>query len=90
MNVIDILFILVLGYSLLAGMYKGFVASGLSLLGFVASWFGAYFSYGTLMRVALSNGAHHGLLFQSAGSVFLFPGHGRVPGGEPDGGQFRL
>ena len=56
MNVIDILFILVLGYSLLAGMYKGFVASGLSLLWFVASWFGAYFSYGTLMRVALSNG----------------------------------
>ena len=55
MNIIDIIFILVLGYSLLAGMHKGFVASGLSLLGFVAAWFGAYFSYGTLMNVALSN-----------------------------------
>ena len=55
MNVIDIIFILVLGYSLLAGMYKGFIASGLSLLGFVAAWFGAYYSYGALMRVALSN-----------------------------------
>lgn len=55
MNIIDIIFILVLGYSLLAGMYKGFIASGLSLLGFVAAWFGAYFSYGTLMNVALSN-----------------------------------
>jgi len=55
MNIIDIIFILVLGYSLLAGMHKGFIASGLSLLGFVASWFGAYFSYGTLMNVALSN-----------------------------------
>lgn len=55
MNLIDIIFILVLGYSLLAGMYKGFIASGLSLLGFVAAWFGAYFSYGTLMKVALSN-----------------------------------
>lgn len=55
MNVIDIIFILVLGYSLLAGMYKGFIASGLSLLGFVAAWFGAYYSYTTLMNVALSN-----------------------------------
>lgn len=55
MNIIDIIFILVLGYSLLAGMHKGFIASGLSLLGFVAAWFGAYFSYGTLMNVALSN-----------------------------------
>lgn len=55
MNIIDIILILVLGYSLLSGMYKGFIASGLSLLGFVASWFGAYFSYQTLMRVALSN-----------------------------------
>ena len=35
MNIIDIIFILVLGYSLLAGMHKGFIASGLSLLGFV-------------------------------------------------------
>ena len=55
MNIIDIIFILVLGYSLLAGMYKGFIASGLSLLGFVAAWFGAYYSYTTLMNVALSN-----------------------------------
>ena len=55
MNIIDIILILVLGYSLLSGMYKGFIASGLSLLGFVASWFGAYYSYQTLTRVALSN-----------------------------------
>ncbi len=55
MNIIDIIFILVLGYSLLAGMHKGFIASGLSLLGFVAAWFGAYYSYGTLMNAVLSN-----------------------------------
>lgn len=55
MNVVDIIILLILGYSLLAGMYKGFIASGLSLLGFVASWFGAYLSYTTLMNVALSN-----------------------------------
>lgn len=55
MNIVDIIIILILGYGLLSGMYKGFIASGLSLLGFVAAWFGAYFSYTTLMNVALSN-----------------------------------
>ena len=55
MNIVDIIIVLILGYGLLAGMYKGFIASGLSLLGFVAAWFGAYFSYATLMNVALSN-----------------------------------
>lgn len=55
MNILDIIIILILGYSLLAGMYKGFLVSGLSLLGFVASWFGAYLSYKALMNVVLSN-----------------------------------
>ena len=55
MNVVDIIIILILGYGLLSGMYKGFIASGLSLLGFVAAWFGAFFSYSTLMNAALSN-----------------------------------
>jgi uncharacterized membrane protein required for colicin V production len=54
-NIVDIIIILILGYGLLSGMYKGFIASGLSLLGFVAAWFGAYLSYATLMNVALSN-----------------------------------
>ncbi len=40
-NIIDILVLLVLVFSLFAGMYKGFLASGLSLLGMVGSWFGA-------------------------------------------------
>ena len=40
-NIIDILVLLVLAFSLFAGMYKGFLASGLSLLGLVGSWFGA-------------------------------------------------
>ena len=55
MNIVDIIIILILGYGLLSGMHKGFIASGLSLLGFVAAWFGAFFSYGTLMNAALSN-----------------------------------
>lgn len=55
MNIVDIVIVLILGYGLLSGMYKGFIASGLSLLGFVAAWFGAYFSYTTLMNAALSN-----------------------------------
>ena len=35
MNIIDILVVLILAFSLIAGMYKGLIASGLSLLGLV-------------------------------------------------------
>lgn len=74
MNIIDIIFILVLGYSLLAGMYKGFIASGLSLLGFVAAWFGAYFSYGSLMNVALSNSTIMGFCSNLLEATSFFQG----------------
>jgi len=55
LNFVDIVILLILAYSIIAGMYKGFVSSGLSLIGFIASWFGAYFSYPMLMNIALSN-----------------------------------
>ncbi len=55
MNIADIIIVLILGYGLLSGMYRGFIASGLGLLGFVAAWFGSLFSYKTLMNAALSN-----------------------------------
>ena len=55
MNITDILILAVLVFSLLAGMYKGFVASGLSTVGFVGSWFGARAVAGKLANLALSN-----------------------------------
>ena len=40
MNIIDILVLLVLAFSLFAGMYKGFIASGLATAGLAGAWFG--------------------------------------------------
>lgn len=55
MNIVDILILAVLAYCLFAGMHKGFIASFMSLGGFVASWFGAKAVYEQLANLALSN-----------------------------------
>ena len=39
MNIIDIIFIAILGISLISGMQKGFLASLLATFGFVGAWF---------------------------------------------------
>lgn len=67
-NIIDILVLLVLVFSLFAGMYKGFLASGLSLLGLVGSWFGALQLYPFVARLALENQSLMGVL-----STYLEP-----------------
>ena len=55
MNIVDILILAVLAFSLLAGMHKGFITSLLSTFGFVGSWFGARLVYERLANLALSN-----------------------------------
>ncbi len=55
MNIVDILLLAVLAFSLLAGMYKGLIASGLSTAGFIGSWFGARLIYERVANLALSN-----------------------------------
>ena len=55
MNIVDILLLAVLAFSLLAGMYKGLIASGLSTVGFIGSWFGARMVYERVANLALSN-----------------------------------
>lgn len=55
MNIVDILILAVLVYGLLSGMHKGFIASGLSVVGFVGSWFGAQMVYERIANLALSN-----------------------------------
>ena len=62
MNIIDIMVLLVLAFSLFAGMYKGFLASGLSLLGLVGSWFGALRVYPAVARLVLENRTLMGVL----------------------------
>jgi len=55
MNIVDILILAVLAFGLIAGMHKGFLASFLSTIGFVASWFGARAIYERIANLALSN-----------------------------------
>lgn len=55
MNILDILVLAVLAFSMFAGMYKGFVVSGLATAGFVGSWFGARMLYERIANLALSN-----------------------------------
>ena len=62
MNIIDILVLLVLAFSLFAGMYKGFIASFLSLLGLVGSWFGALNLYPAVARLVLGQQTFMGVL----------------------------
>ena len=55
MNIVDILLLAVLVFSLLSGMYKGMITSGLATAGFFGSWFGAKLIYERIANLALSN-----------------------------------
>ena len=55
MNIVDIIILIICVYCLLVGMYRGSIASGLSLLGFAGAWFGAQSVYQSISTLALSN-----------------------------------
>lgn len=55
MNIVDIIILAVFIYCLLAGMHKGTIASGLSLIGFAGAWYGAQSVYQSIANLALSN-----------------------------------
>ena len=55
MNILDILIVVVLGFSLCAGLYKGFLSSLLATAALVGSWFGARAIYARVADIALSN-----------------------------------
>ena len=55
MNIIDLIFIAILGLSLVAGMRKGFLASVLLTLGFFGAWFAANALYPQLVAIIESN-----------------------------------
>ena len=55
MNIIDIVILVVFGVCLISGMYKGFISSGMVILGFIAAWFGAQATYTMLSEAILSN-----------------------------------
>ena len=55
MNIIDIIIIAILAFSLVSGMHKGFITSTLALVGFCGAWIGAYASYGYLVTAIQQN-----------------------------------
>ena len=52
MNILDILILVVLAFSICAGLYKGFLSSLLATLGLVGSWFGAQAVYQRVADIA--------------------------------------
>lgn len=55
MNIIDLIILAIMAYGLLSGMYKGMIASGISLFGFWGAWIGAQAIYERIAHFALSN-----------------------------------
>lgn len=68
MNIIDLLIIVILGLSLLAGMHKGFFASVLAFIGIIIAWFGAQRLFPILAERLLGNSTLMGFL-----STYLEP-----------------
>lgn len=62
MNVLDIAILAILAVSVIAGMYRGFLASGLHTAGFIGAWFAAKMTYTELATAVLSNRALMGVL----------------------------
>lgn len=72
MNIIDIIILAILGFSLISGMHKGFITSTLALVGFCAAWIGAYATYGYLVTAIMQNEGLVGFLNGIAGAADLF------------------
>ena len=55
LNLLDITIIVILAFYLISGMYRGFITSLLTTVGFVGAWFGAQQLYPKVAQMALSN-----------------------------------
>ena len=75
MNIVDFIILAIFAYGLLAGMYKGSITSGLSLVGFVGAWFGAQQVYQRIADFALSNTTLMAVLNQYLEPESFFSSH---------------
>ena len=75
MNIVDFIILAIMAYGLLAGMYKGSITSGLSMVGFVGSWFGAQQVYQRIADFALSNTTLMAVLNQYLEPESFFTSH---------------
>ena len=72
MNIIDIIIIAILAFSVISGMHKGFIASTLALVGFCGAWVGAYATYGYLVNAIEKNQSIMSFLQNIVGAADLF------------------
>ena len=72
MNIIDLIILAILAFSVVSGMHKGFITSTLALLGFCASWVLAYASYGYLVTAVQQNESMIGFLNGLVSAADLF------------------
>ena len=61
-NIVDVILYAILALSVISGMYKGFITSGLAMVGFGAAWYGALNLFPWLAQLALKNEAFMGML----------------------------
>lgn len=75
MNLVDIIIICVLAFYVISGIYRGFITSGLTTLGFVGAWFGARHLYSRVANLALSNTTLMAVLNQYLEPESFFSSH---------------
>ena len=73
MNVMDILILAVVAVSVIAGMFRGFLASGLHTAGFIGAWFVSKMYYTRLATAVLSNRSLMGVLSNYLEPENFFP-----------------
>ena len=75
LNLLDITIIVILAFYLISGMYRGFITSLLTTVGFVGAWFGAQQLYPKVAQLALSNQTLMAVLNQYLEPETFFQSH---------------
>ena len=75
LNLLDITIIVILAFYLISGMYRGFITSLLTTIGFVGAWFGAQQLYPRVAQLALSNQTLMAVLNQYLEPETFFQSH---------------
>ena len=78
MNLLDIALVAILALYMISGMYRGFITSCLSTVGFVAAWFGARRFYQQVAQLALSNQTLMAVLNQYLEPESFFANHAQA------------
>ena len=75
LNLLDITIIVILAFYRISGMYRGFITSLLTTVGFVGAWFGAQHFYPRVAQLALSNQTLMAVLNQYLEPETFFESH---------------